>query len=235
MTFVLVHGAWHGGWVMRKVRALLRAAGHEVFTPTLTGLGERVHLAGPQVNLDTHVDDIVALLEAEDLREVILVGHSYAGMVITGVAAKAAERLAHVVYLDAFLPEDGRALVDYVPAFVEGYERAVREEGEGWRLPFGKVIDLAMLGVTDAEDVAWMAPRMTAQPYATFRQPLHAPARTLAGVRRTYLLSSRRAHYLEASQRAQAQGQALVHIPGAGHDVMVTKPRELCEALAALA
>src|SRR5215211_5857359 len=100
-TFVLVHGAWHGGWCWRKLTPLLRAAGHEAHAPTLTGLGERVHLATPEVGTDTHVQDVCKLLEYEDLSGVVLVGHSYGGHVIAGVAAQAPERLAHLVYLDA--------------------------------------------------------------------------------------------------------------------------------------
>src|SRR5215211_1043953 len=114
-TFVLVAGAWHGGWCWRKVTPLLRAAGHEVFAPTLTGLGERSHLAHPDVGLTTHIQDIVNLLEYEDLNDVVLVGHSYSGMVITGVAEQVPGRLAHLVYLDAFVPENGQALVDLLP------------------------------------------------------------------------------------------------------------------------
>src|SRR5579862_6453256 len=99
-TFVLVHGAWHGGWCWRKLTPLLRAAGHEVFAPTLTGLGERAHLATPEVGLSFHVQDVVNVLVYEDLHEVVLVGHSYGGMVITGVTGQAPERLAQLVYLD---------------------------------------------------------------------------------------------------------------------------------------
>src|SRR5437763_6310667 len=101
-TYVLVHGAWHGGWCWQRVTPLLRAAGHEVYTPTLTGLGERAHLGTPDVGLATHVEDIVTMLEYEDLTDVVLVGHSYAGMVITGVAHAVPSRLTHLVYLDAF-------------------------------------------------------------------------------------------------------------------------------------
>jgi pimeloyl-ACP methyl ester carboxylesterase len=112
-TFVLVHGAWHGGWCWKKVTPLLRAAGHEVFAPTLTGLGERSHLLTRDVGLDTHITDIEQVLEYEDLRNVVLVGHSYAGMVITGVGDRAADRIGQLVYVDAFLPEHGKALTDY--------------------------------------------------------------------------------------------------------------------------
>ncbi len=234
MTFVLVHGAWHGGWSWKKVAPGLRAAGHQVFTPTLTGVGERAHLGRPEIDLDAHVRDITALLEFEDLRDVVLVGHSYAGMVITGVAAAAPERLGQLVYLDAFLPEPGKCLNDYVPGFVAQYEKGVRERGEGWRLPFNDALSLRALGVTDPTDVAWMTPRMTDQPYRTFTQGVRPQPAAAQALRRTYLLSSERPHYLAAAERARQQGFRVLHVPGAGHDVMVTQPRDLIAALLGL-
>jgi pimeloyl-ACP methyl ester carboxylesterase len=135
-TFVLVHGSSGGGWVWRDTVARLRAAGHAAWAPTLTGMGERVHLAGPEIGLDTHVLDVVNVLVYEDLREVVLVGHSYGGMVITGVAGRAPERLAHLVYLDALVPADGQAARDFYPAAVlAGLDVAARTHGGGWRLP----------------------------------------------------------------------------------------------------
>ena len=106
-TFVIVHGAWGGGFSWARIRRMLAAEGHEVFTPTLTGLGERAHLASPDVDLATHIQDVVAVIETEDLRDVILLGHSYGGMVVTGAADRVADRLAHLAYLDAFAPLDG--------------------------------------------------------------------------------------------------------------------------------
>ena len=115
-TFVVCHGAWSAGWAWKKVRPLLRAAGHEVFTPTYTGLGERAHQVSRAINLDTHIADVLGVLECEDLRDVVLLGHSYGGMVATGVADRAAERIAKLVYLDAFVPENGQSLFDLLPA-----------------------------------------------------------------------------------------------------------------------
>jgi pimeloyl-ACP methyl ester carboxylesterase len=115
-TFVLVHGAWHGGWCWQRVAPLLRAAGHDVHAPSLTGLGDRAHLANRAIDLETHIADICALLEMENLGDVVLVGHSYAGMVIAGVADRAAARLKRLVYVDAFVPEQGKCLLDYWPA-----------------------------------------------------------------------------------------------------------------------
>jgi pimeloyl-ACP methyl ester carboxylesterase len=129
-TVVLVHGAWHGGWCWTKLIPSLRAAGHQVFSPTLTGLGERSHLLSPEVNLTTHIKDTAAVLEYEDLHNVMLVGHSYGGMVITGVTSEASARLAHLVYLDAFLPENGKAVKDYAPL--------PPTRDDGWRVPPGE-------------------------------------------------------------------------------------------------
>ena len=123
-TYVLVHGAYGGAWVWRDVAGLLRLKGHEVFAVTLTGLGERVHLASPEVGLGTHILDVINVLEFEDLSNVVLVGHSYAGMVITGVADRAPERIGHLVYLDAQLPQDGQSWED-----LNG-----RSPGDAWRI-----------------------------------------------------------------------------------------------------
>ncbi len=229
--FVLVHGAWHGGWTWKKLRPLLEQAGHAVLTPTLTGLGERRHLSSPGVSLDTHVQDVANLLEFEDLHDVVLVGHSYAGMVITGVAAAALGRIGRLIYLDAFLPGDGKSLNDYVPGMVPNYEASVARDGDGWRLPFKGALSLEALGITDAADIAWMGPRMTDQPYRTFVDPVDASEAALAHLDRAYVLSSRRPHYLAAAERARQQGFTVIEVPGAGHDVMVTRPAELAAAL----
>src|SRR5262245_13422297 len=116
-TFVLVHGAWHGGWCYARVAALLRARGHTVFTPTLTGQGERAHLANGSINLSTHIEDVLGVFRCERLDHVVLAGHSYGGMVITGVADRIAEQIRALAYLDAFIPEDGQSLLDInIPA-----------------------------------------------------------------------------------------------------------------------
>nr|MDT0665962.1 alpha/beta hydrolase [Micromonospora sp. DSM 115978] len=171
-TYVLVHGGGHGGWCYQRVARLLRAAGHEVYTPTLTGLGDRSHLLRPEIDLDLHIRDVVALLRFEDLDDVILVGHSYGGMVITGVADRAAERIGRLVYLDAANPVNGQSLLDVAGPMIA----ATR--------PLGKVVDgveLVLLpfegagqfyGVTDPADLAWMDERLTGHPWKCFEQPL---------------------------------------------------------------
>jgi pimeloyl-ACP methyl ester carboxylesterase len=167
-TFLICHGAWSAGWAWKKVRPLLRAAGHEVFTPTYTGLGERAHQASRSINLDTHIADVLAVLEYEDLRNVVLVGHSYGGMVATGVADRADGRIARLVYLDAFVPSHGQSRFDMLPE----QERARRQEGanasgDGWLLPPNPPPpDIS------PEDLAWILPRRRWQPIGCFTQPL---------------------------------------------------------------
>lgn len=161
-TYVLVHGAWHGGWCWRTVGRNLRAAGHEVHAPSLTGLGDRRHLATPDIDLDTHVMDIVHLLEMEDLAKVILVGHSYGGMVVTGAADRAHARIRSLVYLDAFVPEDGRAVLDYV---VPDRAASMAEEGRrtGWVSP----PPMSLWGLREPEHLEFVGPREVRQPFAT--------------------------------------------------------------------
>jgi pimeloyl-ACP methyl ester carboxylesterase len=171
-TYVIVHGAWGGGWAWsRRVAPPLRAAGHDVFTPTLTGLGERTHLASPAVDLETHVQDVANVLEYEDLRDVVLVGHSYGGMVITGVAGRARDRLRHVIYLDAFVPENGQSLADLVGPEGAARMRAQAEAGDGWRIPPG-----ALAPDTPADLLDWITPRRGHQPLRTFEQPVRLDA-----------------------------------------------------------
>ena len=135
-TFVLVVGAWMGGWAWRKMNPLLRAQGHEVYPVTLTGLGERVHLGTPGTNLSTHIRDVVNVLEFEDLRDVTLVGHSYSGIVVSGAADLVPERVVRVVYLDAAAPKDGQSLFDINPPMYRSFvTEEARQKGDGWKWP----------------------------------------------------------------------------------------------------
>jgi pimeloyl-ACP methyl ester carboxylesterase len=135
-TFVVVHGGWDGGWAWTTVAQKLRALGHEVFTPKLTGFGERAHLARPKIDLDVHILDVTNVLHYEDLHGVVLVGNSSGGMVITGVAEKVPERIEHLIYLDAFVPQDGESIFDMVGAEARAaLLQAAEEHGEGWRVP----------------------------------------------------------------------------------------------------
>jgi pimeloyl-ACP methyl ester carboxylesterase len=227
-TFVLVHGAWHGGWCWKKVVPLLRNAGHAVFTPTLTGLGERVHLLTPDVDLTTHVQDILGVLEYEDLQQVILVGHSYGGMVIAGVAAQAGGRVAHLVYLDAFLPEDGKALSDYAddPANDSPWDEDVHVHGDGWRFPKPAPGD-DFFGVTDRDDVAWMLARVGDHPYKTMTQPVQLTGDDRNSVHGTYILTTPGPLFRAAADRSKCLGFRSYELFSAEHDAMITQPEEL--------
>src|SRR5450631_1591587 len=166
-TYVLVHGAWHGGWCWQRVAPRLRAAGHDVYTPTLTGLGERVHLARPEIDLTTHVTDVVNLIQYEDLTDIVLVGHSSGGMVITGVVDQLPGRIAHLVYLDAFVPQPGQSLFDMVGPELEGSVKALADkEGDGWRVP--PIVPL--FGLEDQADLDWGLRKFSPQPLGTFTQ-----------------------------------------------------------------
>jgi len=223
-TFVLVHGAWLGGWCWKKVIPRLRAAGHEVFAPTLTGLGERSHLLTPGVDLETHIEDIVAVLEYEDLTNVVLVGHSYAGMVIAGVAQRAAPRLSELVYLDSFLPENGKFLNDYLPV--------PHSSVDGWRVePLGPP---TAFGVSSELDIAWMTPRLGAQPERTFSQPIDLSAARTSALRQTFIHCSHFPCFVEAAERAKRQGFRFFELISANHCPMITQPAELVRILLTL-
>jgi pimeloyl-ACP methyl ester carboxylesterase len=175
-TYVLVGGAWIGGWAWRQVARELRAHGHEVYPATLTGLGERAHLAHPDTDLETHITDVVNLIGYEDLTEAILVGHSYSGIVVTGIADRVGERLAQLVFVDSAPFEHGQAFIDfYPPETKEHLQQQVATLGDGWRLPFPSFDDLAqsasLAGLGEAER-ALMRVRAAAQPFQTYRQPL---------------------------------------------------------------
>lgn len=235
-TFVLVHGAFYGGWCWKHVRRLLRQAGHEVFTPTLTGVGERYHLLTREVGLATHVQDIVQVLEYEDLREVVLVGHSYGGMVMTGVADRLPERLRHLVYLDAHLPDPGQAASG---AFSEGtadvLQSLAKAEGEAWLLP---PLPLHVMGVTRPKDVAWAQPRRVPHPLRTLNEPLPL-LRGPSTLPATYVRCTQRAALVAAFgtdplapffDKARQRGFHFRDID-TGHDAMVAAPELTTQVL----
>ena len=187
---VLVPGACLGGWAWREVAARLRGHGHEVFPVTLTGLGERTHLASSDVDLNTHIADVVGVLDYEDLHEAVLVGHSYAGIVVTGAADRRPERLNTLAYLDCSPLPDGMALVDVqTPEQRELQRSAVERDGDGWLWPVPDRATLAqgLFGSTaglDDDDFAAIEARGSAQPYATFTTPLTLTHPRPPGVRR---------------------------------------------------
>ena len=237
-NIVLVHGAWHGGWCWKKVAPLLRPAGADVYAPTLTGLGERAHLADhlkpADINLDLHVQDIVQLLEYEDLREVVLVGHAYAGMVITGVAELCPQRLKHLVYVNGVVPEDGEAMVDQLAA-VRGpqftaWVRGHLDAGTGFLPPPGSTDEVGRRwGITDAGDLAWVASKVTAQPASAFAQAVRIGGTDAKAIPRSFIGSSE-AGFEAVGGRVKAAGWGMYHIDS-GHDPMITNPEDLAGLL----
>ena len=231
-TFVMIHGGWGGGWCWNRLTPLLRRAGHEVYSPSLTGLGDRAHLAGPHIDLDTHVNDVLGVLDAEELEDVVLVGHSYAGMVITGAADRAASKLRRLVYLDAFLPENGKASTDYlVPA------RAVHLHEEGHATGMVSMLPLSVIGITQPADVAWVTRHSVKQSYKTFTQPVrlnHSAA--TAAIPKTFIQCTAPATgtFDQFVARIRNDPAWSFHEMKTGHMAMMTEPGKLAEILLAL-
>ncbi|WP_372528949.1 alpha/beta fold hydrolase [Piscinibacter sp.] len=231
--FVLVHGAWQGAWCWKRVLPGLWAAGHRAFAVTLTGVGERAHLLSPAITLDTHIADVSAVIEAEELRDAVLVGHSYAGMVITGVAARLAEanRLRHLVYLDAVVPLPGES-------WSSGHSvetRAARRQSiaeHGALLP----TDPGMFGL-DGADHAWVTRHQTAQPGGVYDAPLHFDPLRVARWPRSFIDCTAPALATIALMRQRVRsepGWNIVEI-ATGHDAMISAPQALLDALLAWA
>jgi len=228
-NFVLVHGAWGGSYGWRKLAPLLRAAGHEVSTPSLTGLGERAHLAGPGVNLSTHVRDLANHLYFQDLSDVVLVGHSYGGMVVTGALDEIAGRLRHLVYLDAFVPSDGQSLYDLTGA------PADERQNEDWRVP---PIPRPM---ADKAEEAWLSERRRPTPRGCFteavrlstpleRQPFgRTYVKATADAREN--ASPRRSAFWQAADRLRADPAWRYREIATSHMVQNEKPEELAGLL----
>lgn len=230
-TFVLVHGAWHGGWCWRHVAGALRTRGHEVYTPTLTGLGERSHLLTDAVDLEVHVRDIVGVLEYEQLHDVHLVGHSYGSVPATLAALRAPTRVRQLICLDGFVPEAGEAVIDLLPDHAASHYRDSVVEQAGVRVIPPRPLD--RLGVTDAAAIRWLEPRLVPHPLPTYTQ------RTGDGASRLKVPSA----YLQCSgwpspfdhmvARASALGWRTDRVNG-DHEIMATDPGLLVGALLGL-
>ncbi|MER8161929.1 alpha/beta hydrolase [Streptomyces sp. NPDC094472] len=235
-TYVLVHGAWHSGECWERVVPLLAAAGHRVVAPTLTGYGDTAHLLSPEVGLETHVDDIVGLITEEDLTDVVLVGHSYAGLVISSTANQLPDRIAQLVYLDAMVPEDGETAADVMPFTQAMIDQALASES-GWRIPplVGMDPSSGLFGVTDPADVAWLRSMMSDQSVRCLQQPVRLDNPAVNAIPRTHIHCV--AHVPEGVTRRpvpaiQPNGSpAQVWELETGHDCMITMPAELTELL----
>lgn len=231
-TFVVAHGAWSAGWAWKKMHPLMTARRHRLITPTLTGLGERSHLAGPAIDLDTHITDIVNVLEWEDLSSVHLIGHSYGGMVATGAADRARARIAKLIYVDAFAPRDGDSVFDILPATTRDQRQSAAlgaaVSGAGaWRIPPG-----AMPSDTPKADLDWCAPKRVAQPLKTFEQKIKL--KDDYGGPRYYVYCARKApddRFRPFFERAQHENWAGVFSLDASHNPHITLPDGLADLL----
>ncbi|GJF03502.1 MULTISPECIES: alpha/beta fold hydrolase [Pseudonocardia] len=238
-TYVLVHGAWHTGESWDRVTPQLARAGHHVVAPTLTGYGDKVELAGPDVGLETHVADVVDLLVERDLTDVVLVGHSYAGLVVTVVADRVPERIGRIVFLDAMVPRDGENAIDVMPVSQFLVDAALASES-GWRIP--PVPELpapfGLFGVTDPVDIAWLKSTLSDQPVDCLRQRVKIinPAADL--IPRTHIHCTVTPEGFERRPVPAVQpngSPADVRELPTGHDCMITMPEELAEILIELA
>ncbi len=230
-NYVLVHGGFHGGWCWTRVAECLRAAGHRVHTPTLTGLGERAHLLSPTVGLSTHIQDVLGVIRWERLDDVVLCGHSYGGMVVTGVADAEPARIGSLVYADAFVPESGQSLLDLLgPDRSAAMVANAVEHGDGWRVrpPSASGYDIA-----DAADRAWVEGLLTPHPLRSCTEPLELIRP--APKRRVFICATgyHRSDFREFAARVRPTPQWVVHDVACGHDLMVDAPDRVAEILLA--
>ena len=230
-TYILVHGAWHGGWCWKHVTPQLRAAGHAVYVPTLTGFGERVHLANPSINCSTHATDVENVIAFEELDDVILVGHSYAGLVIARVADRIKPRLRHLVFLDAMIPEDGKAFL--APEVSAAWAKTAKD---GYLLP---APDPASFGVpADHPELPWLKRHLTPHFLPALSEAVQYKNGGIAGVPKTFIRCTQRARLGEpdpAAAIARGNPEWTWKTIDSGHDVMVTQPKALSEMLLAIA
>jgi len=227
-AFVLVHGAWLGATYWREVAARLRAAGCDVYTPTLTGLGERTHLLSRSVDLELHIQDIVNVFLYEDMRDVVLVGHSYGGMVISGVAERCAGRLRHLVYLDAFVPADGDAMIDLgTPERMAWVREQAAVAGDGWLVPCPALDSFGLPAVHGA----WLSSLAGPQPLKTFEQTLHLSAPAARAIPRTFIRCTAYPGFQSQAERVRsAPGWRYAEIP-TSHMAPLTEPEMLTRLL----
>ena len=229
-TFVLVHGGWHGGWCWRRVEPLLRGRGHDVHTPTLTGVGDRAHLARPHTGLAAHVRDVLAVLDLDDLRDVVLVGHSSAGAVITGVAQRAAERIRELVHLDSFVPGPGQSVFDLLTPQRRAHFEALVDAA-------GRIVvdpETAMDGwaITDPDDRAWVGPRLRPHPVGGLADAL--PVMPVPDLPRRYVHCTVKPGpdgFAGFADVAATDPTWRFDTLPTGHDAMVTAPAELADLL----
>ena len=230
-TFVLIHGAWTGGWFWWRVANVLRDAGHRVVRPTLTGLGERAHLATKDVDLNLHIADVVNSLRYEDVNRVVLAGHGYGGTVLTGAADREPARIHHLVYVDAFTPENGQSTLGVAgPQLAARMQTAAKEKGEGWLVPMP--FDLSEFGITAEVDTRWITHRLTPMPLKALEQQLKLTGGIPARLPRTCIHATRSnvPPFGEVAARARASGWRYKEVD-TGYFSPVTDPKAVAQLL----
>lgn len=233
MNFVLVHGAWHGGWCWRDVAAVLRTAGHQVFTPTMTGLGERAHLLNAQVGLSTFIDDIAAVILSEELDNVVLVGHSFGGHVINGVADRMPQLLRQLIYLDGLVVQHGQSALSIMPPAVQA-ERTRTMDAEGLRMT---IPSPDQFGLSDPAQLAWVMRQLTPHPLKGYTEPLQLQHPLGNGLPKTYIAVTDPwyAPLAELRQWVRSQPDWDWRELAACHNAMVSAPLALASLLMELA
>lgn len=230
--YVLVHGGAHGGWCYQRVARILRSAGHEVYTPTLTGVGERAHLLRADIDLDLHIRDVLAVLHCEDLHHVILVGHSYGGMVITGVADRAPDRIGHIVYLDAATPVNGESLAELAAPLMKAARSQARVIDGVELVLFPGTEPMPHYGVTDPDDIAWMEQRLSPHPWKCFEQPLQLTNElALRDIPQTHIVCTSTLRTRDPVRMGPARAAGRVWDIDTGHDLMISEPKAVAEML----
>ena len=236
-NFVLVHGAWHGGWCWQRVTKALQQDGHRVHAVTLTGLGERAHLLSPAITLDTHIDDVLKLIEVEELADVVLAVHSYAGMIGTAVADRLGQRIRHLVYVDAVLPKPGESWSSTQSSATQQQRLAAAQSSRHFSFP---PPDPEIFGLMDA-DREWVGRRQTPHPGNTYQAPLQFDAQRVAAVARSFVSCTQPALATIEPSRLRAQDPLFWNgawLPKAhyvelqtGHDPMISEPAALARIL----
>jgi pimeloyl-ACP methyl ester carboxylesterase len=227
-TFLVCHGAWSAGWAWKKLHPLMAARGHCLVTPTCTGLGERAHLANPSIDLETHIQDVLNVIKYEDLRDIVLVGHSYGGMVATGVADRARDRSKQLIYLDAFAPNEGQCLLDFLSESERQRMLQLAKSGDGWRVPPNPTPP-----DTPPADLEWLTERRVHMPIKCFeaRLKLHGGDLILP---RSYIYATRSAPgdtFGPIARRAKSMAGWNYHEIDASHSPNVTAPDALMKLL----
>jgi pimeloyl-ACP methyl ester carboxylesterase len=231
-TFLVCHGAWSAGWAWKKMHPLMAAAGHRLVTPTYTGLGEREHLANPSIDLETHIEDVINVIKYEDLRDVVLIGHSYGGMVATGVADRARDRIAQLIYLDAFVPEEEQSLLDLLPESERQRMLQLAKSGDGWRVPPNPTPP-----DTPQADLEWLTERRVDMPIRCFETRLRLRGGRLT-LPRSYIYATRVSPvdaFGPFAARAKSEPGWCYHEIDASHSPHVTAPELLMGMLQKIA